>query len=42
MIAIEITKPGQPEVLKPVERPDPEPGRRRRPDQGGGRRRESS
>jgi NADPH2:quinone reductase len=26
MIAIEITKPGQPEVLKPVERPDPVPG----------------
>jgi putative PIG3 family NAD(P)H quinone oxidoreductase len=25
MIAIEITKPGNPEVLKPVERPDPEP-----------------
>jgi NADPH2:quinone reductase len=26
MIAIEITKPGQPEVLKPTERPDPVPG----------------
>jgi NADPH:quinone reductase len=26
MIAIEITKPGQPEVLKLVERPDPVPG----------------
>jgi NADPH2:quinone reductase len=27
MICIEITKPGQPEVLKPAERPDPEPGK---------------
>ncbi|HEY6362728.1 MAG TPA: NAD(P)H-quinone oxidoreductase [Vicinamibacterales bacterium] len=26
MIAIEITRPGQPDVLKPVERPDPVPG----------------
>ena len=26
MIAIEITKPGQPDVLKPAERPDPKPG----------------
>ena len=26
MIAIEISKPGDPEVLKPVERPDPTPG----------------
>jgi putative PIG3 family NAD(P)H quinone oxidoreductase len=26
MIAIEITRPGQPEVLKPAERPDPVPG----------------
>ena len=26
MIAIEITRPGQPEVLKPAERPDPMPG----------------
>jgi NADPH2:quinone reductase len=26
MIAIEIAKPGQPDVLKPVERPDPSPG----------------
>jgi NADPH:quinone reductase len=26
MIAIEITKPGQPDVLKPTERPDPTPG----------------
>ena len=26
MIAVEITKPGEPDVLKPVERPDPMPG----------------
>ena len=26
MICVEITQPGGPEVLKPVERPDPEPG----------------
>ena len=26
MIAIEITKPGPPDVLKPAERPDPKPG----------------
>jgi NADPH:quinone reductase len=26
MIAIEITKPGSPDVLKPAERPDPKPG----------------
>jgi NADPH:quinone reductase len=26
MIAIEIVRPGQPEVLEPAERPDPEPG----------------
>ena len=27
MIAVEISTPGAPDVLKPVERPDPKPGR---------------
>ena len=41
MICIEIPHPGDPEVLVPAERPTPDPGRGRSPDQGGRRRRQS-